>query len=103
MKETVQQKLFSGTWPPNRRLVLLIVAVMIFPTRSYFIQEIRFWLVVLAVLVSLGMLLFATFILLREAGHRGHHWLQMHVGKSTDPKHGRLILQDTIRGQLPRH
>ena len=103
MKETVQGKLFSGTWTPNRRLVLLIVAAMVLPTRSYLIQEIRFWLVVLAVLVSLGMLFFATFILLREAGHRGHHWIQMHVGKSTAPKHGRLILRDTIHGQLPRH
>ena len=103
MKATVQEKLLSGTWPPNRRLLLLIGAAMVFPTRSYFIQEIRFWLVVLAVLVSLGLLLFATFIVLREAGHRGHHWMQMHVGKSTAPKHGRLILQNTIRGQLPRH
>jgi len=101
MKETVQWKLFRRTGPPNRRLLLLIVAVMVFPTRSYFVQEVRFWLLVLAILVTLGMLVFATFILLREAGHRGHYWMKMRIAKTTAAKHARFILRNTMPGQLP--
>jgi fumarate reductase subunit D len=91
MMETVHWNLFRRAGSRNQRLLLVIIMVMVFPTRSYFIQEIRFWLVVLAVLVALGMLLVAIFILLREAGHRGHHWMKrmkMHFGKSAVPKHG---------------
>ena len=101
MKEIEQWATFGRSWSPNRRMLLFIFVILVFPTRSYFIQEIRFWLLVLAILVALGMLFLATFILLREAGHRGHDWMKMQIGKLTAAKHRRLILRNTMPGQLP--
>ena len=99
MKETGRWKAFHRTGARNRKTLLLIIAVLIFPTRSYFIQEIRFWVVMLAVLVGLGMLLLVTFILLREGGHRGLHWMKMRAGRFPVSRDGRLVL----RNAAPRH
>ena len=99
MKETGRWKALHCTAARDRKTLLLIIAVLIFPTRSYFIQEIRFWLVVLAVLVGLGMLFLATFILLREAGHRGLHWMKLHAGRIPAARDGRLLLRNAV----PRH
>jgi predicted ferric reductase len=100
MKETGRWKALHRAGALNRKTLLLIfIAVLIFPTRSYFIQEIRFWLVVLAVLVGLGMLFLAIFILLREAGHRGLHWMKMHAGRIPVARDGRLLLRNAV----PRH
>ena len=99
MKETGRWKALHRAGARNRKTLLIIIAVLIFPTRSYFIQEIRFWLEVLAVLVGLGMLFLAAFILLREAGHRGLHWIKMHAGRIPVARDGRLL----VRNAVPRH
>ena len=99
MKETGRWKALHRAGVRNRKTLLIIIAVLIFPTRSYFIQEIRFWLVVLAVFVGLGMLFLAAFILLREAGHRGLRWMKMHAGRIPVPRDGRLLLRNAV----PRH
>lgn len=101
MKETLQREIFRRTGPRNRRIVLLIFAVMLFPTRSYLVQEVRFWLVVLAILVVLGVVFFATFLVLREAGHRAHQWMKTCIERIPAAKYRRLILRNTVTGEVP--
>jgi hypothetical protein len=76
MIDTGEWKTFRSAKTPSCRVLLFILAVLILPVHSYILQEARFWLVVVAVLVSLGTLLVVTFILLREAGHRGRQLIR---------------------------
>jgi hypothetical protein len=101
MKEPEQWTMFRRTKPPSRGVLLLIVAAVVSPTHSYLLQEIRFWIVVVAVLVSLGVLLVVTFILLQEASHRGLGWMKLHVGRITGVKPARLIVRSAVPSQLP--
>jgi hypothetical protein len=103
MKEPAQWELLRGTKPPSRGVLLLIVAALVLPTRSYFLQEIRFWLAVVAVLVTLGALLLLTFVLLQEASQRGLHWMKLHLGRITVARYGRIILRSAMPRHLPHH
>jgi len=103
MREPAQWEMFRRTKPPSRGALLLIVAAVAFPTHSYFLQEIRFWLVVVAVLVSLGVLLVLTFVLLQEASQRGLHWMKLHLGRITVARYGRIILRSAMPRHLPHH
>ena len=101
MREPAQSEMFRRAKPPSRGALLLIVAALVLPTHSYFLQEMRFWLVVLAILVALGVVVLAAFILLREAGHRGLGWMKLHVARITAAKHARLIVRSAVPRQLP--
>jgi hypothetical protein len=101
MKEPEQWRMFRRTRPPGQIVLFLIVAAVLFPAHSYFFQEVRFWLVVVAVLISLGVFLLATFILLREAGHRGLGWMKLHVARITAARHARLIVRSAVPPQIP--
>jgi hypothetical protein len=103
MKESAQWEMFRRTKPPSRGVLLLIVAAFVLPTYSYFLQEIRFWLVVLAILVGLGAFLRAAFILLQEGSCRGFHWMRLHVGRVAAPRHWRVILRSAMLRHLPHH
>ena len=59
--------MFRKAKPPRLVVLLLVVAALFFPMYSYFVQGMRFWLVVRGMVTALGMLSIATFILLREA------------------------------------
>ena len=103
MKEPTPWEMFRRTKPPSRGALLLIVAAFVLPTHSYFLQEMRFWLVVLAILVGLGTLLLAAFILLQEFTHRGLHWIKLRFGRITVARHGRIILRSAMPRHLPHH
>jgi len=103
MNEPAHWEIFRRIKPPSRGTLLLIVAVLVVPAHSYFLQEMRFWLVVLAILVGLGALLLAAFILLQEFTHRGLHWIKLRFGRITVARHGRIILRSAMPRHLPHH
>jgi hypothetical protein len=103
MREPAQWEMFRRTKCPSRGALLLIVAALVLPTHSYFLQEMRFWFVVLAFLVGLGAFLLAAVILMQEATYRGLHWMKLHVGRITVSRHGRIILQSAMPRHLPHH
>ncbi len=103
MKEPAQWEMLCRTNSPSRGVLLLIAAAVVSPTRSYFLEEIRFWLVVVAALVGLGVLLLVTFILLREGSHRGLCWMKVHVGKTAGARHAWLIVRSVMPRHLPHH
>jgi hypothetical protein len=103
MNEPAHWEIFRRIKPTSRGTLLLIVAVLVLPAHSYFLQEMRFWLVLLAILVGLGALLLAGFIVLQEVSHRGLRWMKSHVGKITAPRHWRVILRSAMLRHLPHH
>jgi|SRR5580765_3598243 len=101
MKEPEQLATFRSTKSPCRGVLLLIAAAVVSPTHSYLLEEIRFWIVVVAVLVSLGVLLVVTFILLQEVSHRGLGWMRLHAGRITGVRLARLIVRSAVPRQIP--
>ena len=93
MENSRQLGIFRRTKPASVLLSLLIVVALLFPTHSYFIEEMRFWLVVPAIVTALGMLSIATFLLLREAARRGLRWAKLRVDKRKGTVRARFALR----------
>jgi hypothetical protein len=88
-----QRGMFRKTKPPSIEALFLIVVVLLFPTHSYFIQEMRFWLFLSAIVTALGMLSIAAFILLRETARRGLPWMKLRIEKL-------IVLRHTMARQF---
>lgn len=93
MENSHQLGIFRRTKPASVLFSLLIAIALLFPTHSYFVEEMRFWLVVPAIVTALGMLSIATSILLREAARRGLRWAKLRMHKLKAAVRARFALR----------
>jgi hypothetical protein len=100
MENSGQRGMFRKTKPPSIEALFLIVVVLLFPTHSYFIQEMRFWLFLSAIVTALGMLSIAAFILLRETVRRGLPWMKLRIEKLITARRERFVLRHTMARQF---
>jgi hypothetical protein len=100
MENSGQRGMFRKTKPPSIEALFLIVLALLFPTHSYFIQEMRFWLFLSAIVTALGMLSIAAFILLRETARRGLPWMRLRIEKLITARRERFALRHTISSQF---
>ena len=86
---------FSG-----RDVLLVLALILVFSTKSYVIQEMLFWCVVIAVLFALVILIIGLGMALRQIGRSACGWMKIRVARISAYRRNRLSTHDAM-SRLP--
>ena len=86
---------FSG-----RDVLLVLGLILVFSTKSYVVQEMLFWFVVIAILFALVILIIGLGMAVRQIGRSAYRWMKIRVARISAYRRDRPTTHDAM-SRLP--